>query len=146
MPAEGIEFSLSSSSGNTLASVKSRLLRDFALAPSSRVRFDRGEIPVGELLHSLLLLEEIPPFEWDTSLVNVAYTRVKVLAQVKQLISERTSCPCNLWPSDPTTSANTTLSVPVYANTLCFLPHWTQKHEGLLIQYMSEIFYKIYSS
>ena len=151
MPTEGIKFSLSTSSVNTLTSVKSRHLQDFALAPSSRVRFDRGEIPVGELLFfftffTLLVFKERLLFEWDTSLVNVAYTRVEVLAQFKQLIAERTLCLCNLWPSDPTTSANTTLSVPVYANNALSLPHWIQKHKGLLIHYMSEMFYKIYSS
>ena len=38
-------------------------------------------------------------------------------------ISERSSCLCNLWPSDPTTSANTTLSVSVYANNSLFFNH-----------------------
>ena len=70
------------------SSASARHLREFVArgAPSSRVRFDTGEIPVRELLHSLF--EEIPPFDPLTSFVKVAYKRVKVLAQVKQLTCE----------------------------------------------------------
>ena len=70
------------------SSASARHLREFVArgAPSSRVRFETGEIPVGELLHSLF--EEIPPFDPLTSFVKVAYKRVEVLAQVKQLTCE----------------------------------------------------------
>ena len=93
MPAKGFEFSLMLSTNGdcgkpVFSSASARHLQEFVArgAPSSRVRFDTGEIPVAELLHSLF--GEILPFNPLTSFVKVAYKRVKVLTQVKLLTCE----------------------------------------------------------
>ena len=93
MPAKGFEFSLMLSTNGAcgkpvFSSASARHLQEFVArgAPSSRVRFDTGEIPVAELLHSLF--GEILPFNPLTSFVKVAYKHVKVLTQVKLLTCE----------------------------------------------------------
>lgn len=93
MPAKGFEFSLMLSTNGAcgkpvFSSASTRHLQEFVArgAPSSRVRFDTGEIPVAELLHSLF--GEILLFNPLTSFVKVAYKRIKVLTQVKLLTCE----------------------------------------------------------
>ena len=94
MPAIGFEFSLMLSTNGAcgkpvFSSASARHLQEFVArgAPSSRVRFDTGEIPVAELLHNCLF-GEILPFNPLTSFVKVAYKRIKVLTRVKLLTCE----------------------------------------------------------